>query len=26
MLFYILFVHFLFCWILVGPGQNCFKK
>jgi len=24
MLFYILFVHCLFCWILVGLGQNCF--
>jgi len=24
MLFYSLFVHCLFCWILVGLGQNCF--
>jgi len=24
MLFYIFFVHCLFCWILVGLGQNCF--
>jgi len=24
MLFYILFVHCLFCLILVGLGQNCF--
>jgi len=24
MLFYILFVHCLFCWIFVGLGQNGF--
>jgi len=26
MLFHILFVHYLYGWILVGLGQNCFKN